>query len=167
MSLAFVLALSCSGGSNDKPACTEIGCSSIATIQTDCPLTFEQLQKAKLTVCRNDMCLQGGFADLNAPPSPGTGVGVFIPVDVNAATSSGVDVLVVASSQGVLSLQVDWPDYLGTPQDGDTYRVTLENELAQMVLSVTETVPQYTASYPNGQACGPECHQVTIDKRTP
>src|SRR6266496_778928 len=165
MSLVVVLSQACSGGSQ-KQACTTLGCGPIATIDTDCPLTFEQLQKAKITVCRNDTCVQGGFSDLNAPPTADTGVGVFVPVDVDAATSAGIQVLVLASTQAVLSLEISWPSYLGDPKDGDMYSVMLQDEMAQTLLSVQETVAQYTLAYPNGQECGPECHQVSIDKRT-
>src|SRR4051812_7568053 len=61
-----------------EATCPQSSCGPAATLATDLPLTFEQLQHSRVTVCHNANCFAGSFDSLNSPPSPETGVGISI-----------------------------------------------------------------------------------------
>ena len=159
--VAAAVAASCSG---DEARCTEIGCTDGATIKVDLPLSFAQVQKAKISVCRNDTCLAGSFADINAPPSPGAGVGFFVNADPAAGT--GADGLVMARATGSLWLQVSWRDSGGSVADGDVYTVTVEDENAVKAVAFRGTAT-YATLFPNGETCPPSCRRAELDEHTP
>jgi hypothetical protein len=159
---ATFASLSC--GSDEK-TCSTVGCDANVTIITDLSMTFEQLQKSTISVCRNDVCLMGSFSTLNARPAPGTGV--IIPISADANAHASVIVSLPASGIG-LSLDVYWNSVDPTQlQNGDVYRLVVLDEAGLMQVSIQETVPQYEESHPNGPDCAPTCRQFTIDKRTP
>jgi hypothetical protein len=164
---AWILVLAGAPSCSSKPACPESSCGPAATIATDLPLTFEQLQQSTVTVCHNANCFAGSFASLNAPPSPGTGVGISIASVPGGGTGSGTSGFVRASPNGALWLQVYWPSNLDDLTDGDGYSVTVEETTGQKVVSFEGSAMTYEVVYPNGKDCAPACRQIVFDEHTP
>jgi hypothetical protein len=163
------LALSCTDDNEDSQACTDTSvCGAAATIKFDLPptMTFADLEQSTVTVCRNDLCLTGDFASLNAPPSANTGVGIGIATTADGGKTNGASALVMATPSGQFWLQVFWPLGVGAaPADGDTYKASVTNGAGTEVQSYTD-VATYVVTYPYGKDCPTTCAHVEFDHHT-
>jgi hypothetical protein len=163
---AVAIAVASSPGCASRE-CTGIGCSSGATMKADLPMTYDELQRSEITVCRNDECLSNPLAAL-VPPSAGTGVGLTLPASL--ATNDGAPHARVSFWAGpgdLLWLEAEWVAW--APADlraGDRYRVTITDAAGRARLALTETAASYQESYPNGRDCDPvPCRHASFDRR--
>jgi hypothetical protein len=169
--LSFVVAAvpACTPDDDPAQACTDpSACGATATIKTDFPLTFTfaDLARSSIAVCRNDTCVTGSFASINAPPSPNTGVGFAIDGQPDGGAGAGANALLMATDTGALWLQVFWPLGLGTaPADGDQYTVTVVDGGGIKVVSFQKTAT-YEIVYPFGKDCPTTCRHVEFDEHT-
>ena len=143
-------------------ACTEVACSSGVAILVDVSLSFDDLKKGQLTMCRNSTCLPVDLSKLGQPPTAGT------PAFWGSGTGNPeVSVLVSLGSNGGLSLSVSWSETGSNPfADGDSYSLTVLDSSGATVISDTETAAAYQVDRPNGQFCAPVCQRATFDRPT-
>jgi hypothetical protein len=162
-------ALSCTSDEDDSQACLDpSACGPAATIKLDLPptMTFADIQQSTITLCRNDMCLTGAFATINAPPSQNAGVGLAIASTPDNGKAAGASALLMARANGSFWLQVFWPLDLGaTPMDGDVYKVSVINAAGTDVTAF-EMPATYDTTYPFGKECPTTCHSVVFDTHT-
>jgi hypothetical protein len=167
-SLALAAASGCTTDDELGQACTDPrACGPAATIKIDLPLSFDEIQASKITLCRNDECLTGSFASLNAPPSANAGVGIVIASTADGGVAPGASALVMASPDGTFWLQVFWPlGLLGDPVDGDRYAMTVQDGTGVDVVIFEQTATSYEVTYPFGKDCPTTCRHVEWDKHT-
>ena len=168
--IAAAAGSSCTTDDEPGQACNDFSvCAPAATIKIDLPIfTFAAVQKASITVCRNDDCHVGSFSAINAPPSPLTGVGVALPSTLDGGAAPGPSALLMATNDmNSFWLQVFWPVTLGaTPADGDKYSLTVRDESGAEVTGFDATVTKYAVAYPFGKDCPTTCQYVVLDRHT-
>ena len=125
--------------------CTQIGCTSGATVSLQVPAALAASPKAVIKACWRDACATG--------PLPAAGA--TCQLAGQPAVSS------CAVQAGVLTLTITAPS--GDVKDGDVYAVEVSDPsgLSAEKAAVQRAV-KYTKVEPNGPRCTPVCYQATI-----
>jgi hypothetical protein len=128
-------------------------CADTAIVYLDVAVSFDQLQKARITACREQQCFDVDFSSLQMPPPAGTSV------SLPAARSVTIEQV----QADLFSISIVWAP-VAPAVDGDVYRVTIVDENGNNLTTVEEAAT-YSASPPTASGCVSACRTAVIDKR--
>ena len=128
--------------------CTLIGCSSDAELRIDETIDPASVAGATITVCKNEHCASGVFGTANDLPPilDGNGVHADVYFQLHDTTIAGLTVLVGGTS----------------PAPGDTYTVDITLPNGVTATNHSWIVTGILESAPNGDGCGPVCHNAQL-----
>lgn len=147
--------------------CTAVGCVENLSWSAELPtiFTYEDVRALEVRACRNGVCFERSFTEveIDGPPAPGSGF--QMPLSPSGTGAPYVVAHVVARSGGAYDVRVEWTDE--GVADGDTYAFEITDAEGALVLERAATPVTYEVSYPNGPDCDGVCRTATLEGPTP
>lgn len=146
--------------------CQQEGCESFESLRVTLPLSANELDGARLEVCRNDACFAGELAlaaiDWSDASRPEREVEVE-PVDSTSGGDSEATCHLSPAGSG-FSLLFEW--HTGKQDEvarGDVLRISIEAAQGDRLFSRDAKVTAIDENYPNGEECdATPCRSATL-----